>query len=366
MTTQGTFVLADIGGYTSFLTDVGIEHAKEITTYLFNSLLKCNHGRWQVANVEGDCIFFYRAGREDPKALLDHVEKLYQDFLRGTIEIARRSSCPCGACTRTNDLRLKFIVHAGEFDTQKIGGRAELIGPDVVLAHRLLKNSVPHAEYILSTRGYSSFEGVTDLPRVEGSDSYDDVGSVDYVCVDLEPLRSRFQKSLEFYLDETTAQFAVRRQIDAPPDVVWETMMDPAERPEWTQGGSTVTNFEFVQGSRGHPGEVYRCLHNDGTTAVHYTVCVDPYRRRTTERLWGSRLVKDVYMTLEARALPDGRTLAGLYLTSSPAIPVVSQLLAPLIGRSVIRNMHRDQAALKAFCEATWRQQVAAGRTDAV
>jgi hypothetical protein len=28
---NGIFVLADIGGYTTFLTDVGIEHAKEIT-----------------------------------------------------------------------------------------------------------------------------------------------------------------------------------------------------------------------------------------------------------------------------------------------------------------------------------------------
>ena len=50
MASEGTFVLADIGGYTSFLTDVGIEHAKEITTYLFNSLLKCNHSRWKVAD----------------------------------------------------------------------------------------------------------------------------------------------------------------------------------------------------------------------------------------------------------------------------------------------------------------------------
>ena len=31
---HGTFVLADIGGYTSFLTDVGIEHAKKITSGL--------------------------------------------------------------------------------------------------------------------------------------------------------------------------------------------------------------------------------------------------------------------------------------------------------------------------------------------
>jgi hypothetical protein len=39
---NGTFVLADIGGYTTFLTDVGIEHAKEITSHLFNRCVSPN------------------------------------------------------------------------------------------------------------------------------------------------------------------------------------------------------------------------------------------------------------------------------------------------------------------------------------
>jgi hypothetical protein len=356
--TQGTFVLADIGGYTSFLNDVGIEHAKEITTHLFNSLLKCNHGRWKVANIEGDCVFFYREGREEPEGLIEHVGKLYEDFLRGTIEIAQRASCPCGACTRTNDLRLKFIVHAGEFDTQKIGGRVELIGSDVVLAHRLLKNTAPYAEYVLSTNGYSSLEGVTDLPRAAGNDTYDDVGSVEYTSLDLGPLRARFLKSLEFYLDEASAQLVVRKRIDAPPDVVWSIMTDMSTRPEWTKLGSSVERFEFVQGEHGHPGEIYRCLHKGGVDAVHYLVSVDDIGRRTTEKIWGSRLVKDCYMTMEVRALADDRTLLAFYVTSRPAIPVLSQLLSPLVGRSVIKNMHKDMAAMKAFCESASREPV--------
>ena len=361
MASQGTFVLADLGGYTSFLTGVGIEHAKEITTFLFNSLLKCNHGRWKVANIEGDCIFFYRPGREDPDELVSHIRKLYEDFLRGSIDIARRSACPCGACTRTNDLRLKFIVHAGEFDTQRIGGRTELIAPDVVLAHRLLKNRSPYVEYVLCTRGYSSLEGVTDLPRTEGNDAYDDVGRVEYVCLDLEPLRVLFLKSLEFYVDETNARFAVRRQIDAPPDVVWDATMDLETGAEW---GSTIVELAHIQGERGRPGEIYRCLHTDGSTAVHFTVCVDQARRRKTEKIWVSRLVKDTYMTIEARALPDGRTLAGLYVTSSLAVPVVSHVLAPLLARVTVANMRKDMAALKAFCEKRARVP-ASGSGDA-
>src|SRR5712692_9981166 len=91
MASEGTFILADIGGYTQFLTGVGIEHGKEITSHLFNSLLKCNRGRWKVANIEGDCIFFYRPGREPVAELIEHVKALYQDFCLRATDIASRS-----------------------------------------------------------------------------------------------------------------------------------------------------------------------------------------------------------------------------------------------------------------------------------
>ena len=41
-----------------------------------------------------------------------------------------------------DDLDLKLVVHIGEMVKQTIGGREELAGRDVILVHRLLKNSV--------------------------------------------------------------------------------------------------------------------------------------------------------------------------------------------------------------------------------
>ena len=64
-------------------------------------------------------------------------------------------TCRCGACLRIDALDLKFILHAGAFVTQEIAGRAELVGPEVVMAHRLLKNDaadlVGHGAYALVT-----------------------------------------------------------------------------------------------------------------------------------------------------------------------------------------------------------------------
>ena len=77
---NGTFVLADIGGYTSFLSDVGIEHAKEITSHLFNGMVEVNPRRWKLGNVEGDCLFLYSDSAESPDEIFAYVRGLYENF----------------------------------------------------------------------------------------------------------------------------------------------------------------------------------------------------------------------------------------------------------------------------------------------
>ena len=52
-------------------------------------------------------------------------------------------------------LDLKFILHAGSFVSQDIAGQRELVGPEVVIAHRLLKSqardSIDDSAYALVT-----------------------------------------------------------------------------------------------------------------------------------------------------------------------------------------------------------------------
>jgi len=351
MATEGTFILADIGGYTGFLTGVGIEHGKEITSHLFNSLLKCNRGRWKVANIEGDCIFFYCEGREPPEELLDHIRTLYTDFSDRTVDIASRSSCPCGACSRTSDLKLKFIVHGGEFDKQKIGNREELIGPEVVVAHRLLKNSVPVAEYALVTPALGNLSG-SETPATSGSDTYQDVGTVEYKYLDLASMRQEHEQASQVFLDEKTAKMVLTTVVDAPPEVVWEAMTDTSQLLQWFK---TLKSFDHVQGEDRGLGEVHRCVHNDGSKFVHVTVGIDDAGRRVSEKFWGggwmSRLIKEMYHTWEARALPDGRTLACYYATLVPRIPVVSDAFIAIALRKITPELRASLEGLKTYCE---------------
>ena len=49
------------------------------------------------------------------------------------------------------DLKLKAILHKGEVAFKKIRQFDELAGQEGILAHRLLKNTIPSREYIVMT-----------------------------------------------------------------------------------------------------------------------------------------------------------------------------------------------------------------------
>ncbi|MEX0801481.1 MAG: DUF2652 domain-containing protein [Dehalococcoidia bacterium] len=352
MSNSGTFVLADIGGYTAFLSEVGIEHAKEITSHLFNGMVKVNRRRWNVGNVEGDCLFLYTDSGESPDNFFAHLRGLYEDFRNSIAEIASGSTCRCGACDRSGDLALKFVVHAGEFDTHEIAGREELIGPDVVVAHRLLKNSVPLREYALLTTPLADVAQASGLPAEPGRDEYQDIGAVEYVYLDLQPVREEFDKSREVYISEEDAVVAVVVEIDAPPEIVWSASVNFDKVPQWAP---TLLELESLSGEEGKVGEVHTCLHGSGVKMVHRIVAVDEATRRQTERLWNVPFVKEAYFTFEARPSSSG-TRAGVYYGFKHNIPIAARIAMPIFLRTMKRHAEADMEGLKAFCEAEARE----------
>ncbi len=182
--TTGALVLADIGGYTSFLQAVATAHADDAFAdgaipdayAMMSSLLDGIVGRlappFTLSKLEGDAVFAYATDPADlPRgaAFRACVDECYADF-RGRLGAAHDVwSCGCDACLRIDSLDLKFIVHAGRFVIHEIAGRSELVGPEVVMAHRLLKNEaaalVGDRAYLLVT---TTAAGYLEIPT-EGS-----------------------------------------------------------------------------------------------------------------------------------------------------------------------------------------------------
>ena len=132
-----------ISGYTGYLADVELDHAQDILADLIGAVVTALRPNFRLAKLEGDAAFtFATAETIDGSMLLDTIERCYFGFRRRRRDVRQATSCECNACARIPDLDLKFVVHHGAAIRQKVAGRQELLGSDVIVVHRLLKNEV--------------------------------------------------------------------------------------------------------------------------------------------------------------------------------------------------------------------------------
>ena len=164
---EGPLLLADIGGYTSFLQDVAVAHrddafadgavpeAYRLMSSLLDGIVSKVAPPFSLAKLEGDAVFAIASAADavpTGEALLDCLRACHADFRAHLADVGEVWTCTCTACLRANALELKFILHAGPYVIQEIAGSREVTGPEVVMAHRLLKN---HAAETLGSGAYA-------------------------------------------------------------------------------------------------------------------------------------------------------------------------------------------------------------------
>ena len=122
-------------------------------------------------------------------ALLEDLHECYAAFARRQRTIALNTSCECDACRRIPDLDLKFVAHHGSFVEHEVAGRRELVGPDVITVHRMLKNSVAERlelhGYALLSDACVAAEDIDASGLREHARRYAEIGEVRGVVVDL-------------------------------------------------------------------------------------------------------------------------------------------------------------------------------------
>lgn len=154
--TNAVLMLADISGFTKFMKAHAIasSHARQIIVRLLDALVKASGPPLKVAELEGDAVFFYALAGENQ--LMDvatrvksQLPRLFRVFKQEVEALQKVPICKCDACANVASLRLKQVVHTGEVAVERIGRFEKLFGLDVIVVHRMLKNSVPSSEYLM-------------------------------------------------------------------------------------------------------------------------------------------------------------------------------------------------------------------------
>jgi hypothetical protein len=154
-------ILADISGYTKFMVEnqLAAVHGQQCITFLLETIIREVDIPLHLQEIEGDAVFLYAVAGDGQlwsevfTQIRTKLVRFFEVFIEAMViggEVAP-IPCPCSVCKDVHQLKLKVIVHSGRAIFNTIGGLAQVSGTDVILAHRLLKNSVPSHEYMLMT-----------------------------------------------------------------------------------------------------------------------------------------------------------------------------------------------------------------------
>ncbi len=265
------FVIADISGYTKFMAETAIEHAKGILESLFGDLVPAIREPLKISGLQGDAVFAYAFETDvmTKQFILDFAEQLYCVFARSKEKMLINSSCPCDACSNVDGLELKIVVHHGECVIQETGGRQELAGQDVITAFRLLKNNVKE------NTGLSAYTLITcDAIRAMDMAEYFDekefqtediehIGEIEFVVRDMRAAWNRRRASDRTFVQLNDDLLMEEWIIPVPvsPEIAFVICTRPDLRAEWI-GADQVDLLDTNKGKI-EPGTTYHCHHGD-------------------------------------------------------------------------------------------------------
>jgi hypothetical protein len=263
-TQQGYLLLADISGYTSFLTKAELDHAREIIADLLEVITARLRSLVTIAKLEGDAVFAYAPAAQISRGelLLDAIDATYAAFRNRIQSSQRRTTCGCNGCRVMPGLDLKFMVHFGAFALHRIAGHEELVGQNVILIHRLLKNHVADTTgfkaYALFTREALEQTGIAVNNLSRGEESYDHLGTVTTYSTDLRRRYDERAQSRRAYLTEHEAHVTHSLELRCSPAIVWDWLNDPLKRQLWS---GIEVQPTLRPGGRTQEGAQNHCVH---------------------------------------------------------------------------------------------------------
>lgn len=341
---RACLAIADVSGYTGYVAGVELDHAQDILADVIGTIVGAM-APFQLSKLEGDAAFTYLPGEKlDGSVLQDTIEGTYVAFRSRLRNIQQASSCECNACIRIPSLDLKFVVHHGSFVRQRMVGLEELVGSDVILVHRLLKNEIKVRSgveaYAFYTQAALDAAGIDPHQQglIEHHEETDVVGEVTGWVRDLEAhwqaelARPRRVIPAESLLGEFSWE------VPTPPSVTFEYLTSPRLRPEWD---TTLTSFdeESSDGRRGI-GTTNHCVHGENAVREDILDWRPPHYWMLKGYAASIPGEPAMYLSDELQALDNGGTRV-----ISRAGPAEAENVDPELTRMVFEQFSSGYAA---------------------
>lgn len=238
---SGIIFIPDISGFTQFIKKTEIIHSQHIITELLELIIKETGNNFSLSEIEGDAVLFYNTSTlPDYEKIKLLCITIFKKFHRHLKYYVRDRICQCGACSSTENLSLKFILHYGTITRYLVGGHQKLLGEDLIIAHRLLKNSITNSEYILFSDDFIKASKLKKDQVKElniSKENLESIGNSIYYYQTLLP----FKKDIEEPPPRSSVVFpnikiGPMQEIKAQPKELLSLLAEPELRIKWMKG----------------------------------------------------------------------------------------------------------------------------------
>jgi hypothetical protein len=273
---KGIITIADISGYTTYLSESELEHANSVLQTLLEVLIENTRLPMIISRLQGDAVVSYALEGSFllGASVLEMVETCYIAYRRAIDLMVINTNCTCNACKNLPKLDLKFFIHHGSFALQPLPAYTELVGSDINIIHRLVKNHVKESTgyqaYALFTRTAIEALGISELAQemAQLQESYDDIGTVDIFVKDMHPVWESGKNLTRISVKEEEAITILDYDFPVTMVQLWDYLVKPDARALFLNSQSAV--MENASGGRAGNGTVYICAH--GSMVIRQTI----------------------------------------------------------------------------------------------
>jgi uncharacterized protein YndB with AHSA1/START domain len=347
---EGYLLIADISGYTSFMTGSEFEHAQAIIEELTKLVVSHAHKPIRFVKLEGDAVFCYIPAEDlsEGDRILDLIEACYFDFAGYLADMKSETTCPCAACANMHQLDLKFFAHFGQFLIQRVAGTTEdIAGPDVILVHRLMKNRVEEKHglraYALLTE--ACLERVGDIAGLQKhTETYEHIGTVNGALHDLRAALSAMKEARRVVIAPEEADVIHEGVLDSPPELLWQYFLDPELRMLWQGNTKSVVNSKNTAGRLSVDGETH-CVHG-GFQRISRILDARPFHYFTVlSRHKPAWMAPEGTVTFEFDPIDSERTRVSIRMRISRRDPLTVFMTRKIGPRMLNLEMNFDRLA---------------------
>ena len=349
--------IPDISGFTKFVQSTEIEHSQHVISELLELLIKANADEFQLAEIEGDALFFYK--EEDVPSLeklLSKVEAMFTAFYSHLKVFEKHRICPCNACATAPNLDLKIIAHSGELQFITVLDHKKPFGTKVIEVHRLLKNSVDSENYLLLSKGLTQDLKLPDnynnflFNFKEGTDSYDDnVLDYQFAVINKDKIKLEDYARTDNIIFEKPPGLYLEKEYPIPAAQLYEYISNFKYRKYLVDGNHT---FEYNENEVTKVGSKHLCV-VDGKDIDFVTVTKagKPGQLIYGELTTTPQIVDELYSFSTVTPLSDNSCRLETEIYWKAKSPIKKLIIALFAKKQLHKNLKTSIKKLAQFVE---------------